>query len=45
MGARILSENCGQTYDKVMADLERDYWMNAEEAVKYGIVDSITTSY
>lgn len=45
MGARILSENCGQAYDKVMADLERDYWMNAEEAVKYGIVDAIAKTY
>lgn len=45
MGSRILSENCGQSYEKVMKDMERDYWMNAEEAVKYGIVDSITKSY
>lgn len=45
MGGRILSENCGQPYDKVMADMERDYWMNAEEAVKYGIVDQIATSF
>jgi ATP-dependent protease ClpP protease subunit len=28
-----------------MADMERDYWMNAEEAVKYGIVDQIATSF
>lgn len=41
MGGRILSENCSQTYEKVMKDMERDYWMNAEEAVKYGIVDGI----
>lgn len=45
MGGRILSENCNQPYDKVMADMERDYWMSAEEAVKYGIVDSIATKY
>jgi ATP-dependent Clp protease protease subunit len=41
LGARILSENCGQPYDRVLLDLERDYWMDAEEAVKYGIVDKI----
>lgn len=41
LGARILAENCGQTFEKVMGDFDRDYWMNAEEAVEYGIVDSI----
>lgn len=41
LGAKILSENCGQPYDKVMKDLERDYWMNAETAIEYGIVDGI----
>lgn len=39
--ARILAENCGQTIQKIMKDFDRDYWMNAEEAVKYGIVDRI----
>ncbi|WP_199724486.1 ClpP family protease [Taibaiella sp. KBW10] len=41
LGARILSENCGQPYEKVLKDLERDYWMDAPEAIKYGIVDGI----
>ncbi len=41
IGARILAENCGQDVDKVMKDFNRDYWMSAEESVKYGIVDSI----
>ena len=41
MGATILSANTGQTYDKVLRDLERDFWMDAEEAIKYGIVDGI----
>jgi len=41
LGAKILAENCGQTYDKVMEDFDRDYWMNAEESKKYGIVDGI----
>jgi ATP-dependent Clp protease protease subunit len=43
MGARILSENCGQPYEKVLRDLERDYWMDANEALTYGIVDKIIT--
>jgi ATP-dependent Clp protease protease subunit len=30
--------------EQIMADFDRDYWMNAEEAVKYGIVDKIATS-
>ncbi len=41
LGAKILAENCGQTYDKVMEDFDRDYWMDAEESKKYGIVDAI----
>lgn len=41
IGARILAENCGQTYEKVMEDFDRDYWMDAEESKKYGIIDSI----
>ena len=41
IGARILAENCGQTYDKIMKDFNRDYWMSAEESIEYGIVDGI----
>ena len=41
IGAKILAENCGQTVDKIMKDFNRDYWMNADESVKYGIVDEI----
>lgn len=41
LGAQILAENCGQTYDKVMEDFDRDYWMDAAESKKYGIVDGI----
>jgi ATP-dependent Clp protease protease subunit len=41
LGAKILAENCGQTYEKVMKDFDRDYWMDAEESKKYGIVDQI----
>lgn len=41
LGARILAENCGQNYDKVLEDFDRDYWMDAGESKKYGIVDHI----
>jgi len=41
LGAKILADNCGQNYDKVMEDFDRDYWMNAAESKKYGIVDAI----
>ncbi|MGH2564113.1 MAG: ClpP family protease, partial [Ginsengibacter sp.] len=41
LGAKILADNCGQTYDKVMEDFDRDYWMDATESKKYGIVDGI----
>jgi len=41
IGAQILAENCNKTIDKVLKDFDRDYWMDANEAVKYGIVDSI----
>ena len=41
LGAKILADNCGQTYDKVMEDFDRDYWMDAKESIKYGIVDAV----
>jgi len=41
LGAHILADNCGQTYEKVMKDFDRDYWMDAKESVTYGIVDGV----
>ena len=41
IGARILADNCGQDFDKVMKDLELDYWMNPDEALAYCIADHI----
>lgn len=41
LGAKLLAENCGQTYEKVMEDFDRDYWMDANESKKYGIIDGI----
>jgi ATP-dependent Clp protease protease subunit len=40
LGAKILADNCGQPFERVMKDFDRDYWMGAEESVKYGIVDA-----
>ena len=40
---RILAEHTNQTYEKVSTDTERDFWMIAEEARNYGIVDAILT--
>ena len=41
MLAKILAKNTGQKLAKVKADMERDYWMTAEEAKKYGLVDQV----
>ena len=37
----IIAQHCGQSYEKVAKDGERDYWMTAEEAKAYGMVDEI----
>jgi ATP-dependent Clp protease protease subunit len=41
IGAKILAENCGKTMQQIMKDFDRDYWMNAKEAIEYGIVDKL----
>ena len=41
MGARLLADNCGQPFERVMKDFDRDYWMDANESVAYGIVDGV----
>ena len=40
----ILAENSGQDIEKVKKDCERDYYMSAEEAVKYGLIDKVITA-
>ena len=37
----IMAANTGQDIKKITADMERDYWMSAQEAKKYGLVDAI----
>ncbi len=39
----IIANHSGQTYEKVWADSDRDYWMTSEEAKAYGMVDEILT--
>ena len=41
IGAKILAQNCGKTMEQIMKDFDRDYWMDAKEAIEYGIVDGI----
>ncbi len=38
---RMLAENTGKTYEQVAADTERDNWLSAQEALGYGLIDSI----
>jgi ATP-dependent Clp protease protease subunit len=37
----IISDKTGQTYDKIHKDSDRDYWMTAQDAKKYGMIDEI----
>jgi len=37
----IMAKNTGQTVEKIQLDMERDKWMTAEEAKKYGIIDKV----
>lgn len=40
----LLSKECGQELKKVTEDTKRDYWMSAEEAVQYGLINKIISS-
>ena len=39
--ARILQEHTGQSIDRIKTDIQRDYFMSANEAVEYGLVDEV----
>ena len=39
----IISDHTGQPYEKVVADGDRDFWMTAEEAKAYGMIDQVLT--
>ena len=38
---KILSENTGQDLEKIQNDTERDYFLSAEEALDYGLIDKV----
>ena len=39
----VLAENCSQPIEKVKKDTERDYYMSAQEALEYGLIDKVVT--
>ncbi len=41
---RILAKNTGKSLEEVSRDTERDYWLRAEEALEYGLIDQIFTT-
>jgi ATP-dependent Clp protease, protease subunit len=43
--ARITAKQTGRPFEKVLADMERDFWMSANEAIDYGIVTRVIESY
>jgi ATP-dependent Clp protease protease subunit len=40
---KMLSDNSGQSFEKVIADCDRDHWLTASEALEYGLIDKIYT--
>ncbi len=42
--ASVIAAETGQKIEKVRADMERDYWMNADEAIAYGIASRVIVS-
>ncbi|HEX7116537.1 MAG TPA: ATP-dependent Clp protease proteolytic subunit [Steroidobacter sp.] len=43
--ARVISKQTGQHYERVICDMERDFWMSPKEAIEYGIVSRVIESY
>jgi ATP-dependent Clp protease protease subunit len=43
--ARVVADGTGQSLERVMADIDRDYWMSAEEAIAYGLVSRVVASH
>jgi ATP-dependent Clp protease protease subunit len=39
----ILANNTGKTYEEIERDSDRDYWMTAQQALEYGLIDEILT--
>jgi ATP-dependent protease ClpP protease subunit len=38
---KILSQNCGKTFEQVHDDCMQDLWLNSQEALDYGLIDEI----
>lgn len=45
LGAKLLAENCNHPVEKILKDFNRDYFMNAEESVEYGIADGVLEQF
>lgn len=45
LSARLLAENCNQPVEKILKDFNRDYFMNAEESVAYGVADAVLEEF
>ena len=41
ISAVILANNCNKTTEEIYKDFDRDYWMDAEKSIEYGIVDKL----
>jgi ATP-dependent Clp protease protease subunit len=44
MAAKILAANCGKDINRIKEDFDKDYWMDASEAMEYGIVDKLVAA-
>jgi ATP-dependent Clp protease protease subunit len=42
---RLIADATGQPVEKVKQDTDRNYWMNPQEAIDYGIVSRVVNSY
>jgi ATP-dependent Clp protease protease subunit len=42
--AKVIAKQTGQSVQKVLADMERDFWLSADEAIEYGLVSKIIES-
>lgn len=40
---QIISDHSGQSFEKILKDSDRDYWMTSQEALDYGMIDKILT--
>jgi ATP-dependent Clp protease protease subunit len=43
--AHVIAKQTGQQLKKVLGDMERDFWMSADEAIEYGIVSRVIETH